>query len=222
MASPIDEQLVVLKLGGSLLSLSDWPDRLHKLMTLLRIARPLLIVGGGATADLVRHWQSVHSFSDEAAHQLALQAMSLNEALVKEVLGDAPVVTDRLGMQTVWAAENLPILSAISFLKHEEPLASQKLPHDWSATSDSIAAWVAHQLPADHLVLLKSVDLPDDTTLQEAVDAGLVDDHFPELVQQLNLTWVNLRSTPLRPCQWVSSDRATGQSPHEDRSLAQS
>ena len=52
------------------------------------------------------------------------------------------------------ATRRLPILAPAEWLRAADPL-----PHSWDVTSDSIAAWVAGQVFARQLVLLKSVDL---------------------------------------------------------------
>ena len=45
---------------------------------------------------------------------------------------------------------------------------SDQLPHSWSITSDSISAWIAQQIGAAHLVLIKPVLKP----VAEMVDDG--------------------------------------------------
>ncbi|MCA9073943.1 MAG: hypothetical protein KDA93_02835 [Planctomycetaceae bacterium] len=215
MASRVDEPSTLFKLGGSLLSISDLPDRLEAVFMLIPCGRPLIVVGGGAAADVVREWQAIHSLDDETAHQLALCAMSLNESLVCKLLPTATLVSDRSTLQDAWDQQRIPIMSAVIFLEREEPAAVRPLPHDWSATSDSIAAWTALQLNMDRVVLLKSIDLPSEISLQEAAHADLVDSHFPVAAQGLDITWVNLRSMPLRPGSWTKANHSTDRSPHE-------
>jgi hypothetical protein len=91
------------------------------------------------------------------------------------------------------------VLDVEEFLRQREPaLPGCRLPCDWSATSDSIAARVAEVVKADELALLKSVGYPPATSLQSAADLGLVDGHFPTAVVGVNqLRWVNLRAPEL-------------------------
>ncbi len=214
--------IVVYKIGGSLLDLPDLPRRLQDVV--LPDVCPLFVVGGGRTADLVREWDRLHQLGDERAHWLALRAMQLNESLLADVLPDASVVATREAAITVWGRGAWPIVSAYDFVAAEEPLAESELPHCWEATSDSIAAWIAARWPADRLVLLKSVALPEDGNVNrdgattgrgftdtgtenaasELVAAGLVDPCFPALARDLAaVDWITLRDErpiPRRMC----------------------
>jgi aspartokinase-like uncharacterized kinase len=212
-----ERSVVVYKVGGSLLELPDLPRRLQDVVP--PDVCPLFVVGGGRTADLVREWDRLHQLGDERAHWLALRAMQLNEALLANLLPHAAVVATRDGAIAEWGREGWPIISAHDFVAAEEPLTKSRLPHCWDATSDSIAAWIATRWPADRLVLLKSVALPEigeegrdgatdgrgftdasDRNSEfripnsEFVTAGLVDPCFPALASALpKVEWVNLR-----------------------------
>jgi len=199
--------IVVLKVGGSLLSLPDLAERLDAVVRELRkreTVRLLLVCGGGEAADIVRRWQPRHGLPDEAAHWLAFRAVSLNEAMLSQVLPDAVIVQTREEMQAVWSTDRLPILSAEPFVRTEEPHAAAPLPHDWSVTSDSIAAWVAHQIGGDRVVLLKSCELPEGVGWEEAAARGLVDSHFATIASSsaLAVSWANLRADVPRLTEW--------------------
>jgi aspartokinase-like uncharacterized kinase len=57
-------------------------------------------------------------------------------------------------------AGEVPVLAPHAWLRQRDPL-----PHTWSVTSDSVAAWVAGEVGASRLVLVKApgaaVDLVD-------------------------------------------------------------
>jgi aspartokinase-like uncharacterized kinase len=179
--------VTVYKLGGSLLSLSDLGARTSRLFASRRESRPLLIIGGGDAADLVRRWDRAHHLAAETAHDLALAAMSLNESLVEKLLPGARIVADRQQAARSWGDNTLPILCARRFLSDEEAICDDPLPRTWEVTSDSIAAWVAIRWPAARLVLLKSTsDIHRD---------GLVDAHFKYLLPKLSdVSVLNLRA----------------------------
>ena len=182
-------QLTVYKLGGSLLSLPDLAQRLEAFLRGRGEHRGLLVVGGGAVADLVRGWDATFQLGEERSHWLALRAMMLNEALVSELMPRIPVVHDREETAAAWESGPTAILCAHNFVRDEEQRPGPPLPHCWEATSDSIAAWVALRWPADELVLLKSVGMND------AADDQPVDARFRELAAGLkSVGWVNLRS----------------------------
>ena len=131
VASPL-----VVKIGGSLL------HRARELAALFAEAsRQLLIVpGGGRFADAVRAIDP----PGEAAHWMAVAAM---EQTGWYLTGFGLPGTDRLV---------IPDRTAV-FLPYAAMRIHDPLPHSWSATSDTIAAWVAATLGLE-LVLLKSVD----------------------------------------------------------------
>ena len=84
----------IVKLGGSLLSWPEMPHRLADLLAASPARRPLLIVGGGAAADIVRDWHQAHAFDDDIAHTLAIEAMTLNAQLLVTLLPGAKIVSD--------------------------------------------------------------------------------------------------------------------------------
>ena len=93
----------------------------------------------------------------------------------------------------------MPLLDLAAFVGiEEESLApSERLPHTWDVTSDSLAAWVTIRWPADRLILLKSTDLPEGQSLEpdRVAEQGFLDSHFPKLASAVPaIEWVNLRS----------------------------
>ncbi|MGD9854433.1 MAG: hypothetical protein AB7U20_05715 [Planctomycetaceae bacterium] len=194
--------IVVLKVGGSLLSLPGLSGRLQAIVREFQDARLLIVCGGGEAADVVRRWQDVHSLTDEQAHWLAFRAVSLNEALLSHLLPGAVIVPSRDEMRRAWSAGRLPILAVEAFTRTEEPQASLRLPHDWTVTSDSLAVWVAVQLGEQRVVLGKSCDLVPENSHREAAARGLVDAHFPVCAAGLTIHWINLRAAEPRLNAW--------------------
>jgi aspartokinase-like uncharacterized kinase len=175
----------VAKVGGSLYDLPDLRERVRTWMA--GVAGPVVLVpGGGAAADAVRHLDRVHGLGEEAAHWLALRALTVNAHFLGRLL-EAPVVPSP-------GEETIGVLDPHAFCLADQG-RSGALPHTWAATSDAIAARVADVAGAD-LVLLKSTDLPAAMSWSEAAAAGLVDETFDTIVRRasLRVTWVNLRS----------------------------
>jgi aspartokinase-like uncharacterized kinase len=140
----------VLKVGGSLCVESD---RLGRLLTVLRRLASshtlVLVPGGGRFADEVRRADRRFRLDDSSAHWMAILAMDQTAHLLAAVAGDARLVDDPAAIHP----RRLNVLAPSSWLRATDPL-----PHSWSVTSDSIAAWVARRLGARRLVLLKDVD----------------------------------------------------------------
>ncbi len=130
-ASPL-----VVKVGGSLF------DRVAPLLEIFReVGRPVLIVpGGGKFADLVRRLD----VSDTAGHWMAIAGM---EQFGWYIASHGIRVVTGLA-----SPAGVSVLLPYCTLREADPL-----PHSWSVTSDTIAAWVARELALD-LLLLKSVD----------------------------------------------------------------
>lgn len=193
--------IVVLKLGGSLLDLSDLSVRLQSVFAKLDGDRLLLICGGGDAADIVRRWHQCFGLDEERSHWLALEAIRLNQRLLLDLLPTLELVSNRAAAESAWRCDRVPLLDLAVFVSIEEAslTAHERLPHTWDVTSDSLAAWVAMRWPASQLVLLKSLDWPFDEHVvshQMAAEQGLVDAYFPTIARNLpTISWCHLRSS---------------------------
>ncbi|MEK6238479.1 MAG: hypothetical protein N2C14_27490 [Planctomycetales bacterium] len=170
----------VVKLGGRLLESRGLGDRLQAWKQRQPPARNCLIVGGGRLADAVREWDAVHELGAEAAHELAVRAMTLNARLMLRLLADAVLTDAPCDFETWGAPDGWTILDPSRFvLGEDETDSAPRLPASWEVTSDSIAAFVAGQLGGAELVLLKSALPTLNSTRAEASAAGYVDAYFP-------------------------------------------
>jgi aspartokinase-like uncharacterized kinase len=193
--------LVVYKLGGSLLTLSDLDRRLMALLqerlpiTTQPIADRAVLVGGGETADLVRRWDRKHKLGAERSHDLALAAMAFNARLVHLLVTDSALTPKRTLVRKTCARGRVAILEPAAVLAEAEKRASKRLPRCWDVTSDSIAAFLAMEWGASALVLVKSTPRPEGQSAAAAARRGEVDKYFPHLAKRLPLVaWANLRS----------------------------
>jgi aspartokinase-like uncharacterized kinase len=185
--------LVIYKLGGSLLALNDWPDRLRRLWSNRpREESKLLVVGGGPATDLVRDWDRRFALSDESAHELALESLRLTERLAAEMLPECRTVRSPADVSRLDGQPGL--VSVRDFLDRCET-PQHPVPRRWDFTSDAISAWIGLVLHVDELVLLKST-FPDRKLFLDELAAGdFVDREFPRWAEPLpRLTWHDLRS----------------------------
>jgi aspartokinase-like uncharacterized kinase len=185
---------VVVKVGGSLLDLPDLGFRLQGWLEELATPKVLLVPGGGPIADAVRLLQRFHQFDEEAAHWLAVRAMSLCSRVLATVLGQEVTVVQSLeACQQTWRQGTVPIIDVYDLLARDED-GPDHLPHSWSVTSDSVAARIALLSKARTLILLKSVTIPHPIEWSVAARQGFVDDYFPKLADKgLSVRAVNLR-----------------------------
>jgi len=159
---------LVIKLGGSHASsalLRSW------LRVIAETPGAVLVPGGGPFADTVRAMQTVMSYDDDAAHDMALMAMgqyarALTALSSRLIYADDPArLRDTNG--------RVPVFSPWPALRD-----APDLPRSWDVTSDSIALWLATMLNAPAVVLVKHRQAPSaDATLLAA--EGVVDAAFP-------------------------------------------
>jgi aspartokinase-like uncharacterized kinase len=141
-----------------------------------RPERYLLVPGGGRHADAVRVAQRIEGFDDDTAHVRSLAAMDACAVELTDLLGATARVVDRLAdVRSTAAAGLTPVWAPLADLS-----ADSILPRTWRLTSDSIAAVAAHRLGLDGVCLLKSCAVPKCASAQELVNAGIVDEEWPQ------------------------------------------
>lgn len=143
-----DRVRTVVKIGGR-----AWaaPAILAPIAEAVARANCLLVVpGGGLFADRVREVDREFGLSDTAAHWMAIRAMDQAAWLLADRIPRAVVVSRLESIRAAIDAERVPVLAPSECLLEADPL-----PHSWEVTSDSIAAWVAGEIRARRLVLVK-------------------------------------------------------------------
>ena len=144
--------LTVVKVGGGV---GDaLPGVCATLGELGRRHRLLVVPGGAGFADAVRAADHRYGLHAHSSHRMAILAMEQFGWLLSDLIPGVPVLLPA----------GLPL---------------DELPASWDVTSDSIAAWVAHRVGAERLVLVKAAD-------------GLgVDGYFPRALEGAGFeTWV--------------------------------
>jgi aspartokinase-like uncharacterized kinase len=169
----------VVKLGGALLADVNALDAVLSIVGAPVLARRLLIVpGGGPFADAVRDADARIGLADSAAHWMAVLAMDQYAHLLAARMPGAALVEDPHEIAAAIEGGRVPVLAPSRWLRAADPL-----PHSWSVTSDSIAAWIAGRIGAHRLVLVKpsafdrnrpAVDAYFETALPEGVTLAVV------------------------------------------------
>jgi (4-(4-[2-(gamma-L-glutamylamino)ethyl]phenoxymethyl)furan-2-yl)methanamine synthase len=157
---PID---TVIKVGGGLLAHDGYLDRV--LTVLADIARDetlLIVPGGGPFADAVRDQDARLRLSEDAAHWMAVLAMDQYAHLIVSRLRGATLAADAAGVLRAVGAGRIPVVAPYAWLRRDDPL-----PHSWEVTSDSIAAWMAREIGATRVVLVKP---PGSSVAPDSVD----------------------------------------------------
>jgi aspartokinase-like uncharacterized kinase len=142
---------VVIKIGGGLLAHAGCLDSVLEQIATARQNVPLLIVpGGGPFADAVRDVDRQLGLSDDAAHWMAILAMDQYAQLIASRLNNGALVTGLGEIASALDDARVPVLAPYRWMREADPL-----PHSWDVTSDSVAAWIAGQVGASRLVLVK-------------------------------------------------------------------
>ncbi|MFY8221878.1 MAG: hypothetical protein ACOVJ6_08235 [Pirellulales bacterium] len=180
----------IIKLGGSLLVMPDWPTRVAELVRDRAAIRPvLLVVGGGAIVDGLRAIDAAAPQDAALVHELAIELTGTTARLVAEAIA-LPLVMEP-------ARASAAVLDTPRWLACEGRLA--RLPVGWEVTSDSIAASIAADMHAD-LLLVKRVPPPDSThaeRLESLVRSGWIDGGFPLAAAGLTrIAWAAPTSVP--------------------------
>lgn len=182
----------VIRVGGSLLTWPSFVTAFSSWLDQQPESTNILIAGGGPWVELIRQAATRFDVEDEAAHWLAIHAMSTTAELLATLLKVESVSCwERL--QTI--RRGVVVFQVESFLRMDAS-GPQPLPRSWDVTSDSIAAKVAGGLGADELVLLKSNSPPSGAPdFETMANNGYVDRFFPQSASQIErVRYINLRT----------------------------
>jgi aspartokinase-like uncharacterized kinase len=170
--------IIVVKLGGSVVRSGELDAWLEVIGAAER--RIVLVPGGGALADEVRGLQHDLGFGDAAAHRMALLAMDQFALALASLrpgfeIGDTePALRRSLagGHVAVWAPYRL--------------IANRTdIPPSWNVTSDSLALWLAGELGAKRLLLIKSISRKESRfSASTLAGQGVIDAAFPPMLRK--------------------------------------
>lgn len=190
----------VIKLGGSVThydSLMQW----LKLVVRWGDGKVIIVPGGGVYANAVREFQRMRALlseghvDDSQAHALAIYAMDQMARSLVAMVPELTLVRNPFEIaERGWQHRGLMWLPSEMALG--QSFASEfPLPQSWDITSDSLAAWLALQLDACQLVMIKSDErlkpLNLCLTLPELQGMGVMDAGLTTLLKQARYrTWV--------------------------------
>lgn len=171
--------LQVVKLGGSLartLSLPLWLDTIAQYGN----GSTIVVPGGGELADQVRAMQQRLGFGDRTAHHMSLLAMQQYGLAIKGL---------HSGYELVYTIDSLPQVLKDGRVAVWMPdiivLDRAGIPAIWDVTSDSLSVWLADELSAKHLVIVKSLLCTRTMSQPEhLISNNVVDKAFFKLVRR--------------------------------------
>ena len=172
--------LRVVKLGGSLLSRANLAAELRAWSRRQTPARAdLYVVGGGLLLDAVRQLDAVHGFDEQAMHWRCVRMLRFSFELLGELVPEWAAIETQAEFETRRTHGDFAGAMRVAVDSFFTPHCDGSLAPSWSTTTDSIAAFLAHRVAADELVVLKSCAVDAEQSLADQVRAGLLDPQFP-------------------------------------------
>ncbi|MBM4206681.1 MAG: uridylate kinase [Gammaproteobacteria bacterium] len=171
--------MVVIKLGGSLMTGGALAACLDKIAQDYQGRAVVIVPGGGIFADQVRHTQQQWRFNDDAAHRMALLAMQQMALLMNALMPQFSLMN-----KTTSLINNRDLTQPAIWSPDINELDQAGIPATWDITSDSLAAWLAGQLCADELIVVKSVTINHSWSVPKLVRQQVVDAGFNQFIQQ--------------------------------------
>ena len=173
---PIHKETKVIKLGGSLEQSKQLIDCLNCIANNVK-DNIIIVPGGGLFANHVRQSQQQWQFNDVIAHEMAILAMQQMALLFHSLQPNFQCLNTVKDIQSQIKKNTQIIWSPkISELNKAGIQAS------WDVTSDSLSAWLAMQLQANQLSLIKAINVPD-ANIGQLIKLGVIDKAFSSFIQ---------------------------------------
>jgi 5-(aminomethyl)-3-furanmethanol phosphate kinase len=186
----------VLKIGGSLLSQTDWPSRLDRWLQKQPAGLYFTIVGGGEAIEAMRELDRIHMLDQNAMHWRCIDMLEATfdvaVELLERVIPNLKTVRTSTSLGSIVSNADGPkqeraelvLVTVPSFynidscdnapsilLKRETVLPEI----GWQTTSDTLAMFLASVTESNRCVLFKSCNVESFATLEDAVAAGVAD-----------------------------------------------
>lgn len=163
----------IVKLGGSLAGSDELPKWLDVIAG-AGAGKVVIVPGGGPWADEVRQAQKREGFDDREAHVKALRAMEQYGKMLAGMRANLVPAADIAEIQAVLRDDRIPVWMPCGMVR-----AETAIPATWDVTSDSLAAWLAGQLNACALLLVKSLKVHrPQPSIASAMHQGWLDAAF--------------------------------------------
>ncbi len=169
----------VIKLGGSLFQDDGLPLIVNKINQ-STLSPAVIVTGGGRLANEIRCLQSRFRFDDYSAHHMAILAMQQTALVCHSMQQDWPLLKS---VSTLREKEGADIRV---WMPQIEELDQCGVEASWDVTSDSLAAWLAKQLGAQELLVVKSTTIDPKLSLSELQKAGVLDRAFIGMISDVS------------------------------------
>jgi aspartokinase-like uncharacterized kinase len=134
-------------------------------------------------AEQVRVAQKNWRFGDQVAHCMALLAMQQMAYMFQGINQNLRIASTVQEIKSSLAREKVIIWSP-----DIEQLDRAGIPANWDITSDSLAAWLAKEISATELFLVKSNSVSSAMSIQQMAEEGIVDQGFCDSIKDAKMT----------------------------------
>jgi 5-(aminomethyl)-3-furanmethanol phosphate kinase len=170
--------VIVIKLGGSLAHSKALINCLNKIQQRYQGRAVIIVPGGGAFADQVRLAQQQWRFDEVIAHHMAILAMQQMALMFKGLVPHWSIASSLSELQQDSHSNKTLIWSPNS-----AELDQSGVPATWDISSDSLAAWLAKQVSATELILVKSAVIDPLASLEQLAALQIIDQGFCQQTQ---------------------------------------
>jgi aspartokinase-like uncharacterized kinase len=164
--------MLVVKIGGSLYNTPELKKWLSVLTKSSKHHKVIIVPGGGPFADTVRKAQKDMHISDSSAHHMAILAMAQYGLLLNALAPSSQLFYYP-------SSDDLTSVGLSIWIPTDSLLNNKAIPHQWNVTSDSLALWLAQQINADQLCLIKRVRVHS-CSITALTEATVIDDAFSQ------------------------------------------
>ncbi len=152
---------IIVKLGGNILeNLENLNCTINQLKQLAYdknlIQKIIIIPGGGTFANFIRKIDKKLKLGDDLAHWSAIYAMDYNGLELHKRYPDILLINDYDKLLNNLSEPEANLVCV--FLPFNYLFKTDKLPHSWDVTSDSITLYLAHKLELNDCYLIKDID----------------------------------------------------------------
>ena len=188
----------VIKLGGSLLIVPRLREKFHRWCNENPHPCTFVVVGGGGIVEAVRTIDRANSIPEAFAHRTCIDLMQHTARLARQIL-DIQILESRIEIESTMSCPSVdsdtPIM-AIAQIGDSVVSESSRLglPESWEVTSDTLAAAFSLMISAEELVVMKSLDVPNNLSIYDVAKRGIVDPVFTKFAERIGrVRFVNLR-----------------------------
>jgi aspartokinase-like uncharacterized kinase len=162
----------IVKLGGSLAQGGDLGAWLGMLAT-FGAGRVAVVPGGSVFAETVHQAQQAWRFDDLAAHNMLVLAMAQTALMMHSLEPRLALVTDDAQIAPTLRSGRVALWMPMPLLRDAPDTMTGS-----DVTGDSLALWLARQLHAERLVVVKSCPIDPQRSWAEHSRAGVLDGRF--------------------------------------------